>query len=42
MEFTGIYTITDRTNTTAISKDDVASYGQYDGQILRFQFQVNY
>ena len=42
MEFTAIYTITDRTNTTAINREDVASYGQYDGQILRFQFQVNY
>ncbi|NLF67621.1 MAG: porin, partial [Candidatus Anammoximicrobium sp.] len=42
MEFTAIYTITDRTNTTPVNKTDVASYGQYDGQILRFQFQVNY
>lgn len=42
MEFTTIYTITDRTNTTAINQANVASYGQYDGQILRFQFQVNY
>ena len=42
MEFTAIYTITDRTNTTAISKEDALSYRQYDGQILRFQFQVNY
>lgn len=42
MEFTAMYTITDRTNTTAISKDNVESYRPYDGQILRFQFQVNY
>ncbi len=42
MEFTAVYTITDRTNTTAISREGALSYGQYDGQILRFQFQVNY
>lgn len=42
MEFTGIYTITDRTNTTAINQANVESYRQYDGQILRFQFQINY
>ena len=42
MEFTGVYTITDRTNTTAISQADVESYRQYEGHILRFQFQINY
>jgi hypothetical protein len=42
MEFTAIYTITDRTNTNAINLANVESYRQYDGQILRFQFQVNY
>ena len=42
MELTAMYTITDRTNTTAINQRDVQSYGQYDGQILRFQFQINY
>jgi hypothetical protein len=42
MEFTAMYTITDRTNTTAINQANVESYRQYDGHILRFQFQVNY
>jgi len=42
MEFTGIYTITDRTNTTAINQANVESYRQYDGHLLRFQFQINY
>ena len=42
MEFTTIYTITDRTNTTANSVANVASYRQYEGQLLRFQFQINY
>ncbi len=37
-----MYTMTARTNTTAINREDVESYGQYDGHILRFQFQVNY
>jgi hypothetical protein len=42
MELTAVYTITDRTNTTAINRLGVESYGQYDGQLLRFQFQINY
>lgn len=42
MEFVTTYSITDRTNTTAISQADVASYRQFNGQLLRFQFQVNY
>ena len=42
MEFSAIYTITDRTNTTAINQTNVESYRQYDGHILRFQFQINY
>ncbi len=42
MEFTAIYTITDRTNTTAIGTADVESYRQFEGQLARFQFQVNY
>lgn len=42
MEFTAMYTITDRTNTTAINTADVRSYRQFDGSLFRFQFQVNY
>ena len=38
-EFTVSTLITDRTNTTAMSSK---SYRQFDGQVLRFQFQVNY
>lgn len=42
MEFTAMYTITDRTNTTAFSQAGVRSYRQFEGDLLRFQFQVNY
>jgi hypothetical protein len=42
MEFSAMYTITDRTNTSAINQEDTLSYRQYDGHLLRFQFQVNY
>ncbi len=42
MEFTGMYTITDRTNTTARSALGDVSYRQFEGDLLRFQFQVNY
>jgi hypothetical protein len=42
MEFTAMYTFTDRTNTTAINEAGVAPYQQFDGQLLRLQFQVNY
>jgi hypothetical protein len=42
MEFTCVYAITDRTNTTAINEAGVAPYQQFDGQLLRLQFQVNY
>jgi Phosphate-selective porin O and P len=40
MELTAGYTFTDRTNTTALATG--ASYGQFVGQLLRFQFQMNY
>ncbi len=40
MELTGMYTFTDRTNTAAMA--DGASYGQFEGQIARLQFQINY
>jgi Phosphate-selective porin O and P len=42
MEFVAMYTVTDRTNTTAINQLGTASYQQFDGNLLRFQFQVNY
>ena len=42
MELTTMYTWTDRTNLTARSTAGVESYRQYEGQIARFQFQVNY
>lgn len=40
MELTTQYTFTDRTNTTALATG--RSYEQFEGQILRFQFQMNY
>lgn len=40
MELTAQYTITDRTNTTALASGP--SYRQFDGQLLRLQFQINY
>jgi hypothetical protein len=40
MELTAGYTMTDRTNTTALSKG--TSYGQFVGDIIRLQFQINY
>lgn len=42
MELTSMYTFTNRTNTSARSSDDTLSYGQFKGELLRFQFQVNY
>jgi hypothetical protein len=42
MELTMAYTFTDRTNTTAINEVGVVPYQQFDGQILRMQFQFNY
>lgn len=42
LEFVSMYTITDRTNTRAISSADTLSYQQFEGDLLRFQLQVNY
>ena len=42
MELVGMYTVTDRTNTRAISVDDQRSYAQFNGELARFQFQFNY
>jgi hypothetical protein len=42
LEFVGTYTLTDRTNTIARSSNDSLSYGQFVGDILRFQVQVRY
>jgi len=40
MELTAQYTITDRTNTTARATG--LSYGQFEGHLVRLQFQINY
>ena len=42
MEFVSLYTITDRTNTRALGTADTLSYTQFRGDLMRFQFQVNY
>lgn len=42
VELVGMYTITDRTNTRAISSDDALSYEQFRGDLARFQLQVRY
>ena len=42
VELTGMYTVTDRTNTRAIGDANELSYRQFEGEILRFQLQVNY
>lgn len=42
MEFTAQYTFTDRTNTTAFAGAGETSYQQFEGHLLRFQFQINY
>lgn len=42
MELTAMYTVTDRTNTTAVNSTGVESYQQFEGQLARFQFQINY
>ena len=42
MEFVGMYTLTDRTNLNALSTAGAESYGQFEGSLLRFQFQINY
>lgn len=40
MELVTMYTITDRTNTNALSTGE--SYRQFQGNLLRAQFQINY
>lgn len=40
MELTAQFTFADRTNTVAQATGD--SYGQFDGTLLRLQFQMNY
>jgi Phosphate-selective porin O and P len=42
LELVVMYTMTDRTNTQANSTADTRSYEQFEGQLLRFQAQVNY
>lgn len=42
VEFVGMYTLTNRTNTRDAHTDSTLSYNQFDGQLLRFQVQVNY
>jgi hypothetical protein len=42
LELVSMYTITDRTNTTAISSANTRSYQQFEGQLLRFQVQLTW
>ncbi len=42
MELVSMYTLTDRTNTTAFNTAGVTSYQQFDGDLWRTQFQFNY
>lgn len=42
VEFVSMYTITDRTNTRALSSNNTLSYEQFRGDLLRFQLQVRY
>ncbi|MEQ1825432.1 MAG: porin [Pirellula sp.] len=42
MELVTMYTLTDRTNTTAINQSGVTAYRQFDGDMLRMQFQFSY
>lgn len=42
LEFVTMYTITDRTNTQAMSSRDTLSYRQYEGDLLRMQLQVRF
>lgn len=41
-ELTLSYLVTDRTNTTAINQANRLSYGQFEGSVIRAQFQINY
>ena len=40
MELVAQYSLTDRTNTTALASG--RSYNQFEGSLLRLQFQINY
>ncbi len=42
VEFTSVYTMTDRTNTTANATAGTMSYNQFMGDLFRFQLQFNY
>jgi len=42
LELVSMYTITDRTNTQAVSTAGANSYQQFEGELLRFQVQVTY
>jgi hypothetical protein len=42
VEFVTMFTFTDRTNTVAMNEADVLSYGQFRGDLVRFQLQINY
>jgi Phosphate-selective porin O and P len=42
IEIVTMYTLTDRTNTTAFTDAGVRSYNQFEGQLLRVQLQWNY
>ncbi len=42
LELVTMYTITDRTNTQAQGTANTLSYGQFEGQMLRFQVQVTF
>ncbi len=42
LELVSMYTFTDRTNTEAVSTANIQSYGQFVGDLLRFQLQVSY
>lgn len=42
VELVTMLAFTDRTNTAAVNEADVFSYGQFRGDLLRFQLQINY
>jgi len=42
VELTAMWTWSDRTNTSARSQVDTLSYGQFEGNLARFQFQFTY
>ncbi len=42
LELVGMYTLTDRTNTRAISTANTRSYEQFEGSVIRCQVQFSY